>query len=130
MPSTARGRFGDLERAVLEVLWARPGERLSVRAVHEAIAADREIAYTTAMTVLDRMAKKGLLERQRSGRAYLYAARRSRADMTAELMRETLSDVSADSRANALVAFVGEADPEEVAALRAALDELDRRAME
>lgn len=123
----SRGRFGDLERAVLDALWARPDDALTVREVHEAISAERELAYTTAMTVMDRMAKKGLLEQQRDGRAYTYRARSTRADMTAELMRETLDEVAAEDRAHALVAFVGDADADEIAALRAALQVLDDR---
>lgn len=123
----SRGRFGDLERAVLDALWARPDDALTVREVHEAISAERELAYTTAMTVMDRMAKKGLLEQQRDGRAYTYRARSTRADMTAELMRETLDEVAAEDRAHALVAFVGDAHADEIAALRAALQVLDDR---
>ena len=122
---TPRARFGDLERAVLDVLWAGPARAMTVREVHEQLAGSRDLAYTTAMTVLDRMAKKGLLDQEREGRAYTYRARSTRADMTAELMRETLDDVAAEDRAHALVAFVGEADPDEIAALRAALESLD-----
>lgn len=121
MPATSRARFGDLERAVLEVLWAHPDQALTVREVCEHVSQRREIAYTTAMTVLDRMAKKGLLEQERSGRAYTYRARSSRAEMTAELMRGTLEEMAADDRSNALVAFVGEATTDEIATLRAAL---------
>lgn len=122
---TSRARFGDLERAVLEVLWAHPDRALTVREVCGHVSAHREIAYTTAMTVLDRMAKKGLLEQERAGRAYTYRARSTRADMTAELMRGTLDEMAADDRGNALVAFVGEATSEEIATLRAALAALE-----
>jgi predicted transcriptional regulator len=126
MASSARARFGELERAVLDVLWTRPPEEwLTVRQVHDLLARDRDLAYTTAMTVLDRMAKKGLLDRQKEGRAYSYRAHTSRADMTAGLMRETLEEVAAEDRAHALVAFVGEADPDEIAALRHALAAID-----
>lgn len=126
MASSARARFGELERAVLDVLWTRPSDEwLTVRQVHELLAEERDLAYTTAMTVLDRMAKKGLLDRRKEGRAYAYRAHTTRADMTAGLMRETLEEVAAEDRTHALVAFVGEADPDEVAALRRALAALD-----
>lgn len=125
MPNTAGARFGNLERAILDVLWAHPGESLTVRQVHGEVAKRRDLAYTTAMTVLDRMAKKGLLHQTKEGRAYTYRARSTRADLTAELMRGTLDDMAADDRDHALVAFVGEADPQEIAALRAALAALE-----
>lgn len=125
MPATSRARFGDLERAVLEVLWAHPDQAMTVREVCVLVSQHREVAYTTAMTVLDRMAKKGLLDQERSGRAYTYRARSSRAEMTAELMRGTLEEMAADDRSSALVAFVDGASTDEIATLRAALAALE-----
>ena len=122
MPNRSLGRqLGELEREVLDVLWAHPDQLLTVRDVHAEISSRREIAYTTAMTVMDRMAKKGLLDQHRTGRAYTYQAVGTRADLTAGLMRETLAQVAPEHRTHALVAFVGEADDTELAALRSAL---------
>jgi predicted transcriptional regulator len=121
-------RMGDLERAVMEQLWAYDEQAWpTVREVHEALAADREIAYTTVMTVLDRLAKKGVVEQRREGRAYRYRASGSRGEMTADLMREALAEFAEDDRRDALVAFVGESSEEERAALRAALADLESR---
>jgi BlaI family transcriptional regulator, penicillinase repressor len=122
--------MGELERAVLDQLWSGDPERLlTVREVHDALAARRDIAYTTVMTVLDRLAKKGLVVQERDGRAYLYRAAASRSALTAELMREALEELSPESsgtdRHSALVAFVGESTSQERAALRAALAALD-----
>jgi len=63
--------LGPLEVQVMEVLWTA-GER-SVRDVIEQL--DRKLAYTTVMTTLDRLFKKGLLDRQKSERAFLYTPR-------------------------------------------------------
>jgi predicted transcriptional regulator len=60
--------LGRLETSLMDILWAR-GES-SVRHVFESI--DRPLAYTTVMTTLERLFKKGLLERRKSGRAFLY----------------------------------------------------------
>lgn len=60
--------LGTLESRVMEILWAR-GES-TVRDVCEQIESPR--AYTTVMTTLERLFKKGLLARQKSGRAFLY----------------------------------------------------------
>ena len=110
----------------MDQLWAATdGTARTVREVHALLSADRDIAYTTVMTVMDRLARKGLVIQERDGRAYRYRARASRAAMTAELMRETLDDFSKQERSTALVAFVGKAREEDLVALRRALDELD-----
>lgn len=66
--------LGRLEAGVMEIVWAR-GES-SVRDVVRKIG--RPLAYTTVMTTLDRLFKKGLLARHKSDRAFLYAPRVSR----------------------------------------------------
>jgi predicted transcriptional regulator len=66
--------LGPLEEGVMEVLWAN-GEG-SVRNVADKIK--RPLAYTTIMTTLDRLFKKGLLDRRRESRAFIYSARLSR----------------------------------------------------
>jgi predicted transcriptional regulator len=109
--------LGELERAVMAQLWAAPGP-LTVREVHDRL--DRELAYTTVMTVLGRLAKKGVVRQERDGKAYRYAAASTREQLAASLMLDALGDVGED-RTAALVAFVDRVGPEEVAALRAAL---------
>jgi len=123
--------MGELEQAVLEVLWdldAPAGQDppgASGREVHERLTGhrDRELAYTTVMTVLDRLARKDVVVRRRDGRAFRYSPRLTRAAMTAELMHEALPETGRD-REQALVSFVGEASPEDLAALRRALHEI------
>lgn len=131
----SHSRFGDLERAVMDVLWTTPliddpgaGDPTwwTVREVHARLAGERDIAYTTVMTVLDRLAKKDVVHQERDGRAYRYRAAASQGAMTAELMRDTLSDLGRGTRESALVAFVEEASADDIAALKAALDELSR----
>ncbi|GAA4893329.1 hypothetical protein GCM10023203_54270 [Actinomycetospora straminea] len=109
--------LGELERAVMAQLWAAPGP-LTVREVHDRL--DRELAYTTVMTVLGRLAKKGVVRQERDGKAYRYVAASTREQLAASLMLDALGDVGED-RTAALVAFVDRVGPEEAAALRAAL---------
>jgi predicted transcriptional regulator len=119
--------FGDLERSVMEVLWSAAdgdGEVRTVKEVHAELERSRTIAYTTVMTVLDRLARKGTVEATKVGRANAYRARATRAEMTADLMHRTLADFTAGDRDRALVAFVDDASEADVAALRAALDRL------
>lgn len=83
------GTMGELERAVMEVLWDR-GEPAVVRDVARALA-ERELAYTTVMTVLDRLAKKGFVHRERAGRAWRYEPANSREGYVAQLMLDALA---------------------------------------
>ena len=115
----------------METLW-EAGERwLTVREVHDVLAKDRDIAYTTVMTVLDRMARKGLVSRERDGRAWTYRPAQMRGDMTAEAMLQALGELTQEAGAGhreaALVAFVGAASEADRQALRDALAELGRR---
>lgn len=106
----------------MDHLWA-VGEPLSVRQVHAALA-DRDLAYTTVMTVLDRLARKDVVTREREGRAWIYRAAHSRADLTAELMRTAL-DAEEQERGAALVAFVDRVSADEAEVLRAALARIE-----
>ncbi len=115
--------LGDLERSVMDQLWRSAGTQ-SVREVHAAIGRDRDLAYTTVMTVLDRLAKKGLVVRERDGRAYRYAAAQSREALVAEVMHTALTEDPAE-RTAALVAFVGRISREDAEAMRAALAQLE-----
>lgn len=109
-------RVGELERAVLEVLWARPGGALA-REVSDALPS--RPAVTTVLTVLERLSRKGLVQREPAGRAYRYTTTTSREQFAAEAMRAALAD--AGSKDAALTYFVDTASPEEATALRRAL---------
>lgn len=67
------GILGPLEAEVMAVLWSR-GKPMRVREVRADVNAAREtpLAYTTVMTVLARLAEKGILSRVREGRGYRY----------------------------------------------------------
>ncbi|MCB0911745.1 MAG: BlaI/MecI/CopY family transcriptional regulator [Propionibacteriaceae bacterium] len=95
---------GELEQAVMDILWSR-SEALSVREVHELLAADRDLAYTTVMTVLDRLSKKRVVVRNLDGRAWLYRPARSRAEEVGAEVRELLARLSTDERREVLAAL-------------------------
>ncbi|MEV4713621.1 BlaI/MecI/CopY family transcriptional regulator [Micromonospora sp. NPDC049374] len=114
-------RLGDLERAVMDVLWdAVPAtsDGVTVREVAEALDG-RELAYTTVMTVLDRLAGKGMVQREREGRAWRYRAAASREAYIAQLMLDALD--LGGSRDAALVRFARSVTGTEADVLRAAL---------
>ena len=85
--------LGELETQIMEILWGA-GKQWSVRSVHEELLNKRPLAYTTVMTVLDRLAKKGIVQRELDGRAWLYVAGSSRA----QLVGGALTDVVAEAR--------------------------------
>jgi predicted transcriptional regulator len=112
-------RVGELQAAVLDVLWAATGP-LTVRQVLEQLPADRrDRAYTTVMTVLERLHGKGLVVRALAGRAWSYQPAQTRAQHIATLMAQALA--AADDRSAALVAFARALTPAEAAAFTAAL---------
>jgi predicted transcriptional regulator len=106
--------LGELETEVMRRLWRRDTPT-TVRELVDELQQDREIAYTTVMTVLDNLHRKGWLRRRRDGRAYRYEAVSSGDRYSAELMRGAL-DTSPDHVA-AFAHFLQQLSPEEVEAL-------------
>ncbi|GAA1757885.1 BlaI/MecI/CopY family transcriptional regulator [Streptomonospora arabica] len=86
----AMREFGELEAAIMDALW-RSDRPLAVREVRASMDYDRDVAYTTVMTVTNILYHKGLLEREKAGRAWLYWPRESREEHTARVMSEVFS---------------------------------------
>jgi predicted transcriptional regulator len=113
------GRFGDLEAAIMDVVWAAGGP-VRVREVSEQLNQNRPLAFNTVQTVMENLYHKGWLGRQKEGRAYRYEPTRTRDDYAAGLLAEALS--AAGDPAATLVRLAGNLEPGEAARLRAALD--------
>lgn len=119
--------LGVLEKAVMDHLWAA-GEPQTVRQVYMDLSRRRELAYTTVMTVLQRLAKKGLVDQRRSDRAHQYSPVHTRDELVAGLMVDALSaGTESGARVGALVRFVEQVTPDEADAMRAALSALESR---
>lgn len=116
--SAQRRPIGGLENDVLTTLGAAGGPLTPAQVLAE-IGGD--LAYTTVLTTLTRMHRKGLLERERAGRAYAYAIATDSATFTARRMRRLL-ERDAD-RAQVLARFVAELDPDEERLLAGLLSE-------
>jgi predicted transcriptional regulator len=115
----ARPGLGPLETRVLELLWGQD-RAVTVRNVRVAFP---ELAYTTLMTTLDRLYRKGVLVRRRRGRAFAYEPRCSRDELLGELVSDRVADLLVAAGASTailstLVHAVGRRDA-------ALLDELD-----
>ncbi|WP_322759130.1 BlaI/MecI/CopY family transcriptional regulator [Frankia sp. Cr2] len=111
-------RLGDLERSVMDVLWDTDGW-LTAREVAVRLDHERDLAYTTVLTVLERLERKGFVQRERAERAHRYQASSSRDAVVAEAMLAVLD--TTDDRNSALVRFVGSVSPAEAEILRRAL---------
>jgi predicted transcriptional regulator len=81
--------LGKLEREVMEFVWSR-GE-VSVRDFYEQDS--NQLAYTTVMTTLDRLYKKGLLSRRKEGKAFFYLARQSKTEFKQGFVRRLVNTV-------------------------------------
>lgn len=115
--------LGPLEETVLEQVW-RYGREASVREV--AAALPRALAYTTVMTTLDRLYRKGLLSRRKEGRAFLYASRTTREQFTAGFLRRWLDRLAGRGTVRPVLASLVEAVGEHDAALLPELQRLVR----
>src|SRR6201997_1498268 len=113
-------RFGELEAVIMDRLW-EGGRPVLVREVVDDLRAERGLAYTTVMTVMENLHRKGWLRRERDGRAWRYEPTGSRSGYTAALMNDAL-DTTADRR-TALAHFVLQMSPHDAALLRQALDQ-------
>ena len=111
--------LGTLEQLVMDRIWSW-GRPVAVREVLEDLQRERTLAYTTVMTVMDNLRRKGLLSREKDGRAYLYRPAQTREQHTAAFMGEVLAG-GADTSVT-LLHFLDHIPPEEVASLRLALD--------
>ena len=117
--------FGDLEAVIMHRVWEY-GKPVTVRELFDDLSAERTIAYTTVMSTMDNLHRKGWLGRVKEGKAYRYTATASREEYSARLMREAL-DAGGNTEA-VLSHFVAQIDSGESEALRSVLRKLrDRR---
>jgi BlaI family transcriptional regulator, penicillinase repressor len=103
MPRTAREVPPPLELLCLRALWSL-GEG-NVKAVQQVVAESRPLAYTTIMTVLDRLVRKGMLARRKVGRSFSYAPQATRDAARRAAVRELLEGYF-DGSQEALIVFL------------------------
>lgn len=110
--------LGQLERAVMDAVWASPVPVTAYTILERLDAGDsgRPLAATTILTVLSRLEKKGFVASDRSARPHRYTATASRADHVAELMHEVLGDAA--DRGAVLERFIGGVSDDDAAVLR------------
>ena len=95
--------LGELESQVMSLVWQNPGA--TAREIHSRLG-KLNLAYTTIVTILDRLHGKGLVVRQKMGRPFAYTAAVEREDFEAELTRDVLVGLMKDGSRPVLNTFV------------------------
>ncbi len=96
--------LGELEEKLMEILWDRHPQ--SVRDVGTRLGRNK-LAYTTVMTTLDRLHKKGLLARHKEGNAFVYQPAMDRTEYQRRIIEATLAPLLEHGSRAVLAAFVG-----------------------
>lgn len=116
MAIAPRKPLGELESAILGVLWGDV-TKLSVRQVQECLERDQAPAYTTVLTVLDRMFDKGLVAREKDGKAFVYWPTLSREAYLGEQAARMLTELEVPVQRDVLMAFLDSAEHADPAVL-------------
>lgn len=111
-------RHGELESTVLHYLSLRRAPAY-VRDVHSALQMERPLAYTTVMTVLDRLSRKGLVDRRKEGRAWIYETKAPEPSSSGTLTDPTQQQ---GQHVAVMMDFIQKLSDDEVAEVRGMLD--------
>jgi predicted transcriptional regulator len=133
MPLNMRFRFsptkdgldkvlGPLETEIMQIIWQ--DERSTVKKVHRKLSQQRDIAYTTVMTTMSRLAEKGVLNRHREGLAYVYSPAITEDDFVTMVVQQVLDGLLDDYSETAIdymVDYLARRNPSELRRLQKAL---------
>ena len=111
--------LGELELAIMRVAWGR--EAVTVRNVLAALNKRRPLAYTTVMTVMGRLAHKGLLVVEKRGKTHYYRAAQTREEFEAQaagqVVHSLIADFGSEIALSQFVRQISETDPAQLAHL-------------
>jgi BlaI family transcriptional regulator, penicillinase repressor len=117
-PRRALLDLAPLELDCMNTLW--PMGQGTVREIRDGLAARRPRAYTTIMTIMDRLARKGVVERRKVGRAYLYSPNLSAEDARTQALGQVIDNFFGGSKEALLAQLSGDAPRTRAAAAAAA----------
>ena len=109
----------------MRAMWKR--ERGTVEEVRQTLPKRYRGAYTTVQTILNRLAERGLLQREKMGKALIYVVKVSEADYVAGSLDRTLAGASKEARRAALARLVDRLDADEIGEVRALAQKIARR---
>lgn len=116
---------GELQEQIMRVLWRHGKAR--VEKVREALPKRHRGAYTTVQTVLNRLAERGLLRRQRKGNVILYVPRVTEAEYLSGSLDRALAGASEEARRAAIAELMGGLEEGELRTVKTLADEISRR---
>lgn len=120
--------LGDLEAEIMELIWARPADRgTTVRDVFEALYQHRNIAYTTVMNTMARLARKKLLRVEKAEQAYIYHPQLTREEFISGFVSRILEDLLVSFSGATFASLDKLADPRAASKARDLLGEITRR---
>ncbi|HPZ07226.1 MAG TPA: BlaI/MecI/CopY family transcriptional regulator [Candidatus Eremiobacteraeota bacterium] len=125
--SGIRKALGFLEADIMEIIWEKG--KLSVREVFEIIKNKRDIAYTTVMTTMDRLYKKGILSRKKIVKGYTYWPKVTEKRLEKHIIRETLKGLFSDMKEPVMSYFANSEEPEDIEIIKSfatIIDELQK----
>jgi len=120
--------LGELEAEIMECMWDRGSA--AVRDVHVCLLQQRDIAYTTVMTVMSRLVEKGMLVRRQEGRAYIYEPTQTRDAFSMGVVRRVMSGLFGDLDRPVLTHFVDSLTAGDEAELDALAEIIERKLRE
>ncbi|MFQ5708930.1 MAG: BlaI/MecI/CopY family transcriptional regulator [bacterium] len=116
--------LGDLETDIMTLIWKKGA--LTVRQVYDQLQEERDMAYTTVMTVMSRLADKGLLEKLKVGAAFVYRPTTSREEFTQSTVKKVVNELLQDFAAPTMSLFLDsmeKVDPDKMEELAKLIDE-------
>ena len=120
--------LGDLEAAIMEIVWARPaGAGITVREVFEPLYERRHSAYTTIMNTMTRLARKRLLWAEKRDQAYVYYPTHTQDEFVSRFVGHILENLLVGFTGATLEHLAALPDPQAAARIRALADEIARR---
>ena len=119
-PRRALLDLAPLELDCMNTLW--PMGQGTVREIRDRLAARRPRAYTTIMTIMDRLARKGVVERRKVGRAYIYSPNLSAEDARTQALGQVIENFFGGSKDALLAQLNGDAPRVRAAAVRLGVD--------
>ncbi len=102
-------QLGELETEVMSIVWERG--RATVQDVKDALEPRRALAYTTVMTVMSRLAEKGVLKREKEGRAYYYTPATSQEKVAGSLLQGLVRRLYAGATGKAIAQLLDTEEP-------------------
>lgn len=99
--------LGELEKEIMGIVW-ESNQPVTVREVFNAIKVKRNIAYTTVMTIMGRLTDKGLLKKQKRGKAHVYKASYSKDKFLKKISRQIINNLLSSFGETSVVHFTEE----------------------